>query len=374
QDSRDNIWVGTNYGLNKIDAATGNINIFLTKKDDSTTVSNNRINDIIEDNEHNIWVGTNYGLNKYFNGVFTRYEFDKEAPTSAGPKTPEELLIDEHGELWIGDWGEGLYKYDKPTNSFHHFAYDSIVTKERGSRGSRVIALEDTEDGKFWLSTINNGIDIFDIETKTFNHIYQNSNNPSGLHDDRIYEILLDANETIWMGGYTSGVHKLDRGKQKFSILEYNPSIKKSISSSSVRSVYLDSKNNIWLGLDYTGLDIINRETQKRSTFNYRKTANDTTSLRWFTPNKFLEDSHGNIWIAQGFLGLFQAQDSTFHYFKPNPKDSLKNGHRVTSVLQLDNKSLLVAAGNYLSVFNLKNKSYSSHRPHSSEDTTAQTL
>ena len=77
QDSRENIWVGTKYGLNKIDVATGNINRYLHKKDDSTTISNNRINDIIEDNEHNIWVGTNYGLNKFFNGVFTRYEFDK---------------------------------------------------------------------------------------------------------------------------------------------------------------------------------------------------------------------------------------------------------------------------------------------------------
>jgi len=374
QDSKENIWVGTNYGLNKIDAATGNINTYLHKKDDSTTISNNRINDIIEDNEHNIWVGTNYGLNKFFNGVFTRYEFDKEAPISVGPKTPEELLIDEHGELWIGDWGEGLYKYDQPTNSFQHFPYDSTVAKERGPRGSKVIALEDTKDGKFWLSTINNGIEIFDIETKTFNHIYQNSNNPSGLHDNRIYKILLDANETIWMGGYTSGVHKLDKGKQKFSILEYNPSIKKSISSSSVRSVYLDSKDNIWLGLDYTGLDILNRKTQKRSTFNYRKTAEDSTSLRWYTPNDFLEDSRGNIWIAQGFLGLFQAPDSTFRYFKPNPKDSLKHNHNVMGVLQLDNKSLLVAAGDYLSVFDLNNKSYSSHHTHSPEDTTAKVL
>ncbi len=237
-----------------------------------------------------------------------------------------------------------------------------------------MIALEDTEDGKFWLSTINNGIDIFDIETKTFNHIYQNSNNPSGLHDDRIYEILLDANETIWMGGYTSGVHKLDRGKQKFSILKYNPSIKKSISSSSVRSVYLDSKDNIWMGLDYTGLDIINRKTQTRSTFNYRKTAEDSTGLRWYTPSQFLEDSRGNIWIAQGFLGLFHAPDSTFRYFKPNPKDSLKYNHNVMGVLQLDNKSLLVAAGAYLSVFDLNNKSYSSHHAHSPKDTTAKVL
>jgi ligand-binding sensor domain-containing protein len=374
QDSEENIWVGTNYGLNKIDAATGKINIFLTKKDDSTTISNNRINDIIEDKENNMWVGTDNSLNKFFNGAFTRYEIDKEAPISAGPKAPEELLIDEHGELWIGDRGEGLYKYDRQTNSFKHFPYDSTVAEERGPRGSRVIALEDTKDGKLWLSTINNGIDIFDVETKTFNHIYPNPNNPSGLHDDRIYEILLDDNETIWMGGYTSGVHKLDRGKQKFSILEYNPSIKKSISSSSVRSVYLDSKDNIWLGLDYTGLDIINRKTQKRSTFNYRKTAEDSTSLRRYTPNEFLEDNRGNIWIAQGFLGLFYAQDSTFRYFKPNQKDSLKYNHNVRGILQLDNKSLLVAAGGYLSVFDLDERSYKSHRAHSPPDTTAQML
>ena len=287
---------------------------------------------------------------------------------------PEELLIDKDGELWVGDWGEGLHRFLRETNSFEHVPYDSSIVKKRGPGGSKTTAFEDTKDGKFWLSTRNVGLDIFDLKTKTFTHIVPNKRNPSGLHDNRIFAILSDATGTIWMGGYTSGVHKLDRGKQKFSILQYNPSIKTSISSSSVRSVYLDSKDNIWLGLDYTGLDIINRKTWKRSTFNYRKIAEDSTSLRWYMPNEFLKDNQGNIWIAQGFLGLFHTPDSTFRYFKPNPKDSLKYNHNVRGVLQLDNKSLLVAAGDYLSVFDLEERSYKSHHTHSPEDTTAQTL
>jgi len=60
KDSRGFIWIGTDAGLNRFDG--NNIDTYIHKIGDSSSLVNNDINTLFEDELHRIWIGTSAGL------------------------------------------------------------------------------------------------------------------------------------------------------------------------------------------------------------------------------------------------------------------------------------------------------------------------
>ncbi len=60
EDSKGNIWVGTSYGLNKLDKNTDTFKRYTTKDG----IANNTIYGVLVDNNDSIWVSTNKGISK----------------------------------------------------------------------------------------------------------------------------------------------------------------------------------------------------------------------------------------------------------------------------------------------------------------------
>lgn len=60
-DSQNNIWIGSQYGLNKFDRSTERFH----KYTEDSGLSNNFIYGILIDNEDNPWMSTNYGISKF---------------------------------------------------------------------------------------------------------------------------------------------------------------------------------------------------------------------------------------------------------------------------------------------------------------------
>ena len=84
KDSRGFIWFGTNSGLVKYYKDSGNIKIFKNQKNNLKSISNNIITSISEDHSRNeLWVGTEDGLNIFDKETeeFNRY-FSKKGNTN----------------------------------------------------------------------------------------------------------------------------------------------------------------------------------------------------------------------------------------------------------------------------------------------------
>lgn len=60
EDEYGNLWIGTNYGLNKLDKTTGKFTTY-TQKDG---LANNTVYGVLLDNKNNPWVSTNNGISK----------------------------------------------------------------------------------------------------------------------------------------------------------------------------------------------------------------------------------------------------------------------------------------------------------------------
>ncbi|HOT14834.1 MAG TPA: two-component regulator propeller domain-containing protein [Bacteroidales bacterium] len=118
EDAQSNIWVGSYYGLNKIDTKTLKVTRFVNSSSPGA-ISADVIYSIYTDAKGRIWVGTNYGLNLYnpVNNTFTVFTTQNGLPNNV----INGILGDNRGFIWLST-NRGLCKFD-PEN-FRVVNYD----------------------------------------------------------------------------------------------------------------------------------------------------------------------------------------------------------------------------------------------------------
>lgn len=84
--------------------------------------SNSIISDLCQDKYGNIWVATDYGLNKYDGYSFTTYLHDDADATSLCNNAVVSLLCDREGRLWVGT-NRGLDRYSPENGTFAHYPF-----------------------------------------------------------------------------------------------------------------------------------------------------------------------------------------------------------------------------------------------------------
>lgn len=119
-DSKGFMWFGTRGGLNRYDGSK--FVAYENVLNDSTSLSSNWVNDILEDREGNLWIATSYGLNIFDRDLnrFIRFIHNQENQNSLSNNIVNKILFDSKGNLWIGTDKGGLDMYNKRENSFTH--------------------------------------------------------------------------------------------------------------------------------------------------------------------------------------------------------------------------------------------------------------
>ena len=120
EDSKGTMWIGlgVNGGLLKYDENTGTIKQYKNIAGDESSLSYNSVKDINEDSKGNIWIATNYGLNKY-NLDTDNFERYKEIDGLTN-NFVYEILIDNDDNLWLST-NYGISRYDQSSNKFINF-------------------------------------------------------------------------------------------------------------------------------------------------------------------------------------------------------------------------------------------------------------
>ena len=155
EDSKGNYWVGCfiDGGLVKIDPNKRTIENYRNKKEDKTSISRNNIRSIVEDKNGNLYIGTSYGLNKLneSNNTFERY-LEKDGLSN---NTVYGLLVDDNNNLWAST-NLGISKLDTNTMTFETFnIIDGFQGNEFNGR-----AYYKNKSGELFFGGIN-GLNIF---------------------------------------------------------------------------------------------------------------------------------------------------------------------------------------------------------------------
>src|SRR6478735_5969990 len=80
---------------------------------------------VLQDKQGYMWIGTQAGLVRYDGYTTKVYQFGVEDPLSASIRS---IYEDRWGGLWVGTWLEGLYNYNRATDTFTHYIHDPIDT------------------------------------------------------------------------------------------------------------------------------------------------------------------------------------------------------------------------------------------------------
>src|SRR6056297_1764917 len=119
-------------------------------------LSYNDINDIIQDTSGYIWIATENGLNRYDGYKLTSF-FASDDTLDLSNNAIETLTLDHHGQLWIGTFGGGFYRFQPLNNKF--IKYDKYL-----------YIRDITEDsyGNLWLATDSDGLIKFNPDNQEY--------------------------------------------------------------------------------------------------------------------------------------------------------------------------------------------------------------
>jgi ligand-binding sensor domain-containing protein/signal transduction histidine kinase/DNA-binding response OmpR family regulator len=315
KDSYGYLWFGTQDGLNKFDGS--NFVVYENSPNDSNSLIHNSIHALIEDKYKNLWIGTSQGLNLYNREKdnFINVDFIKNNVNHLNTTYVSALCADDEGKIWIGTFGNGINVYDYKHYVFSYYIHDTTNNNSVISQYITSLALDD--ENNIWIGTYD-GLDLFDRRTKSFRHIALPSRS-NGLNNSYITSLYVDHLGDIWVGTQHEGLYKLLKKNDGYGFTHYehtgNPN---SLSDNYVWSLCEDKKGNLWIGTDKGGLNCLNLKSDKLSCYRSEEGCPNTLSSNsiW---SLFVDDNN-ILWIGAYNKGInvFDEKYQKFELYQRN--------------------------------------------------------
>ncbi len=199
-DDNDGLWVAQDDRLAQFNLKTKQINFLKYPKSDPNYDEFRELRALNIDQHGNLWIGT------YKNGIY-RYDpltkFFSHLEASLGLSHPEVLQIfkDSEQNIWVGT-GDGLNLWHDIKQRFISFKNDN--NKADSLLGNTVQDVHQARDGKIWIAT-QKGLNLYLPETKSFKHFSKKN----GLPTSSIRAIADDKQGNLWLTT-NKGISKLN--------------------------------------------------------------------------------------------------------------------------------------------------------------------
>lgn len=339
RDSRAILWIGTHYGLFRLDEDTYKLLSVTNENFEKTCFTKKSVSDICEDLQGKLWISTqDRGLFCYgcTDNSLVRFQYDKNIESGLICNSIKCLLRDRSNVIWIGTKGEGLGKIDRQQNEFHHLInsqsnpgnreinvvrsiykdseenywigtfYDGLFKlKENENNSFHFTKLEETEKNKItciqedsrkniWITYQTYGICCYSLTEDKFTFrpldLYTETHNAN-----IIYAFCRDMKnpDLVWLGSARTGLSKFDLKEKKTIDTELIPEALKRIT---IYSLCIDSDDSIWIGTSGNGLYKYEPGTNRYT--NYVHELNNANSLSNNTVNYICENSKKELWIG----------------------------------------------------------------------------
>ncbi|PWE01320.1 ligand-binding sensor domain-containing protein [Marinilabilia rubra] len=323
QDKTGIIWIGTRYnGLYKLNMTPSKFKTIPKSVLKNNSISSLNIQSVFQDDDGALWLGTiDSGIFKYNlkSKKIELLDFYCAETSTHQPNSVFVLKKDVLGKIWAGT-NCGLFYFSPTQNRFVKFS--NVINKRVGNlvKKNQIFALQDDLDGNLWIGA-RFGLYRFD-GTHLFSYFYD-SNDSSGLLDDRINSLCADERGNIWIGT-ASGLNVWDRELKQIKaiglgmsedfngripVLSLNLSYRGSVLVGTRSGVYevvsKDSKPRLMSGNDNLENDMI------------KAVVSDNTNRAWVATNKGIsclnpDGTAYNFDLVDGLPGYVFNQNSVF--------------------------------------------------------------
>ncbi|MBE0645902.1 MAG: response regulator [Bacteroidetes bacterium] len=201
EDRSGMLWAGTyGGGLNRYDPTTGKWTVYHARFEDPKGLTHNDIHTLLQDDRGRIWIGSNYGVNRIdpATGQFTRYISDSLTLLQHQVRA----LYHDGGVLWVGSVG-GLYRILPDGMIIRNFV-SAVMTPGAPFR-QHVTSIIKGDDGQLWIGTLGAGLYQLDpISGKWRRYTVR-----QGLSSDAVCGLFLDRRHQLWITTH-GGLSALD--------------------------------------------------------------------------------------------------------------------------------------------------------------------
>lgn len=202
------VWIGTfNSGLDCYDPVSGRFSHY-RKSQGQSGLSSDAIYALLEDSKQQLWIATEDGLNILdpMTGRFSKLFHKPGDGNSIGDNAIQALAEDSEGNIWLGGYNNGISILNPKTRSFSH-----LNTNNSSLKNNVISALLAGEDGDMWIGTMEAGLAFFDGQTRKMT-LYHEQN---GLINNTINSIVKDQRGFVWLST-NQGIVRLDPVKRVF--------------------------------------------------------------------------------------------------------------------------------------------------------------
>ena len=330
EDAKHRLWIGTYSGLNVLDKKTGAI-----RKIDHPEMNGNSIPQVLITSDERILFATDWGVYEYQEDKDDFLCHGGENTGNVMPRAAiKSLFEDDRGDIWIGTWDAGLYRYEKKTGKY--FRYPRL-----NEQNSAHYVFQDSQKN-IWVGTWRGGLvllkDAYQPDKTTWITYRYDEKNLAGISDDIIYALSEDLNtHSLWVGT-RKGLSVLPltgnyTGAETFS--NYYPSESdSSIASDEVASLLRDRQGLMWVGMIGGG---VNKVSTRKADFYWDQLLEVKRMLKTTSVRSILVDDEGLLWLGIGTygLGVKNRQTGKFTYYTQMPEfDRYRGISTVMSMMQ----------------------------------------
>lgn len=292
RDRENNIWIGTDLGLNLF---RGDEFVIY---DEIDGIINNVVWSIAQDKQERIWLGTNEGLSRLeftFDPVFGHSEKPKVKNYTTRNGLSNNVILSIYiardGSLWCGTGFGGVSVFN-PDNE-----QARVIDSVRGLASNTVFSVTGDGTGNIWAGT-DKGASKISPDGKITNFTYDD-----GLGGDNIYKIFRDSKGAIWFASIGGFLSKYENGEfKRFDQVD-------ELAQKFITSIAEDKEGNIWFGAYGNGIFAYDG-----TTFTNYTTENGLSSN---SPYSMVTDEFDHLWIgtSQG-IDKFSLKDKTFKNYR----------------------------------------------------------
>lgn len=295
------MWFGTTTGLNRYDGYT--FKIYQHAENDSESLPDNYIIDIVEMPDGRFWINTARGyvlFDKERDFFVTDVTGFMENLESLG--VPEQVFVDREENTWISVAGEGCYRYKEGGKRFF-FSYIEHSLPEYG-----VTQMAECSEGI--LLIYNTGL-LVCLDRATLAIKWKSDEIKKHMPVGKEVEISLfvDSDNCIWAYSLM-GIWVYDCGTKSWrtdltDIWSSRPDV-------IIHAVAQDIEGRIWVGKDYDGIDVLEKETGKVTSLVAHE--DNGRSLPHNTIYDLYADRNGIMWVGTYKKGVSYYSESIFKF------------------------------------------------------------
>jgi|GEM_PF-4237275 len=289
---------------------------------------------LYQDSRGFVWIGTTKGVDRYDGIRFSHFAYD--------PTRPDWVLSiaeDADGDMWFGNYGGGLDRFDRRSGKFERFLNRPGDSRSLSNNVVSHVAASPTDPDTLWICTFGGGLNRFSRREKTFTQL---PIGPGGLSDMQARRAFQDRAGQLWVT-HDRGIDRLDLRSGQVRNYSLVPPLA-SNAEADVTWPILESREEgiIWIGSNF-GLSKMATGSGAFVTFSHDPANPSSISHNYV--RTILALGQGRYLIGtEGGLNLFLSRDGKFRRILNQANDQRSLSHNAVRFLMRDRSGLVWVA------------------------------